>query len=142
MAAMGVLGRLAVVAVLAMAGACSSSDDSEAGPGVTIPIGPPRAGSEGAAINGVLVLEGGCLVVDSGDGLVPVLWPAGTVGDRDSVTTGSRSADVGTEIWLGGGESPADSEVALGNSALQTCVEKTGSDNVWVASGLIDPLPD
>jgi hypothetical protein len=132
--------RWVLVAVIALSGACSDDGDA-AGPGVTIPIAPPAAGSEGAAIDGRLVIEGGCMVIETEQGMVPVLWPAGTVGDRGSVTTGLRSADVGSDVTLGGGESAADSDAALANDALQSCVDKTGSPVVWVASGLIDPLP-
>ena len=126
--------RLALVMVLVLLAGCSAQGRVE-GPLLTSPRPGLSSGGEGAIVSGVVVYEEatGCLNLELGGILYPVVWPAGTRWQAEPpavVLKGGVRAEPGTTVEGGGGYHPVAQVTKLAGPSVATeadrCVGETG----------------
>ena len=124
-------------------GAVSTLD----GPVVT--ADPTGGMSEEAAVNGVLVLEGDCLLLREGEWVVVPVWQSGTTWDptaSEVILPDGGRVSLGDEIEAGGGGRPGGGlirEVSSleGRKLAEQCARTAGS-GVFVIQSPVDVIVD
>ena len=101
----------------------------------------PITSFEGALERGSLVVEAGCVVLYGGASRAVIYWPPGTTLDGKEIVL----PDGGTlridhpeaPVTLGGGFSPVTADFVASDQNLATCVARTATQDVFVASGFV-----
>ena len=115
--------------------------------GPVVTADPTGGLSEEAAVYGVLVLEGGCLLLRDGEQVVVPVWQSGTTWDSTAseviLPDGGR-VSLGDEIEAGGGGRPGGGltrEVSSleGRKLAERCARTAGS-GVFVIQSPVDVI--